>query len=87
MSEQSVIHIIIAKKPFSIKFSNIQHVIGIVSGNGGIGKSLVTSLFATMLSPNKHRCSPPYPEFSFTLISYQRIFFPAQEKGAVAKRP
>lgn len=32
------------------KMSNIRHVIGIVSGKGGVGKSLVTSLLATMFS-------------------------------------
>ena len=28
------------------KFSNVKHVIGIVSGKGGVGKSLVTSMLA-----------------------------------------
>lgn len=32
------------------QFSHVRHVIGIVSGKGGVGKSLVTSLLATMFS-------------------------------------
>lgn len=32
------------------QFSHVQHVIGIVSGKGGVGKSLITSLLATMFS-------------------------------------
>ena len=32
------------------KLSHVKHVIGIVSGKGGVGKSLVTSLLATMFS-------------------------------------
>lgn len=34
----------------SNQFSHVRHVIGIVSGKGGVGKSLVTSLLATMFS-------------------------------------
>lgn len=32
------------------EFSNIKHVIGIVSGKGGVGKSFVTSSLATMMN-------------------------------------
>ena len=40
------------KKDFKEKqnqFSNIKHVIGIVSGKGGVGKSFVTSTLATLV--------------------------------------
>ena len=30
--------------------SNVRHVIGVVSGKGGVGKSLITSLLATAVS-------------------------------------
>lgn len=32
------------------EFSNIKHVIGVVSGKGGVGKSFVTSTLATMMN-------------------------------------
>lgn len=32
------------------KYSNIKHVIGIVSGKGGVGKSMVTSMMAVLMS-------------------------------------
>lgn len=32
------------------KFSNVKHVIGVVSGKGGVGKSFVTSSLATMMA-------------------------------------
>ena len=35
--------------------SHVRHVIGIVSGKGGVGKSLVTSLLATMFSRKGYR--------------------------------
>ena len=34
------------------EFSNIKHVIGVVSGKGGVGKSLVTSLLAANMQKN-----------------------------------
>ena len=33
--------------------SNIKHVIGVVSGKGGVGKSLVTSLLVTVSAPQE----------------------------------
>ena len=35
--------------------SNIRHVIGIISGKGGVGKSLVTSLLAAAMQRRGHR--------------------------------
>ena len=32
------------------QFSNIKHVVGIVSGKGGVGKSMVTSMLAVLMS-------------------------------------
>ena len=32
------------------QFSNIKHVIGVVSGKGGVGKSIVTSMLAVLMS-------------------------------------
>ncbi len=37
--------------------STIKHVIGIVSGKGGVGKSLVTSLLAAAMQRRGHRCA------------------------------
>ncbi len=39
----------IMKEPVN-KFSNIRHVIGVVSGKGGVGKSFVTSLLAVQMA-------------------------------------
>ncbi len=35
--------------------SNVKHVIGVVSGKGGVGKSLVTSLLAVLFNRNGYR--------------------------------
>ena len=49
-----------AKKPdFSVpanSLSNVQKVIGIVSGKGGVGKSLVTSLLASAMQKRGSQC-------------------------------
>lgn len=37
------------------EFSSVKKVIGIVSGKGGVGKSLVTSLLASMMSKRGHK--------------------------------
>ena len=37
------------------KRSNIKHVIGVVSGKGGVGKSLVTSLLASEMNKRGHK--------------------------------
>lgn len=37
------------------KDSSVKHVIGIVSGKGGVGKSLVTSLMAVTMNNRKHK--------------------------------
>ncbi|MHB1314528.1 MAG: P-loop NTPase [Christensenellales bacterium] len=47
-----------AKEDFSEKpheMSNIKKVIGIISGKGGVGKSLVTSLLAVIMSRNGYK--------------------------------
>ena len=37
--------------------SSVKHVIGIVSGKGGVGKSLVTSMLAVTMSRRGYRCA------------------------------
>lgn len=37
------------------KRSNVKHIIGVVSGKGGVGKSLVTSLLASEMSKRGHK--------------------------------
>lgn len=39
------------------EYSRVKHVIGVVSGKGGVGKSLVTSLFAVSMSRKGHGCA------------------------------
>ena len=36
-------------------YSNIRHVIGVVSGKGGVGKSLVTSMMAVKMNGNGYK--------------------------------
>ncbi|MBE6810027.1 MAG: Mrp/NBP35 family ATP-binding protein [Ruminococcaceae bacterium] len=37
------------------EFNNIKHVVAVVSGKGGVGKSMVTSLLATLMSQKGYR--------------------------------
>ncbi len=37
------------------QFSNVKNVIGIVSGKGGVGKSLVTSMMAVLMNRRRHK--------------------------------
>ncbi len=37
------------------EFNNIKHVVAVVSGKGGVGKSMVTSLLATLLSKKGYK--------------------------------
>ncbi len=39
------------------KDSHIKHVIGVVSGKGGVGKSIVTSMLATVMQRRDHKCA------------------------------
>ena len=39
------------------KDSNIKHVIGIVSGKGGVGKSIVASMLATVMQRRDYKCA------------------------------
>ena len=39
------------------KDSHIKHVIGIVSGKGGVGKSIVTSMLATVMQRRDYKCA------------------------------
>ncbi len=39
------------------KDSNVKRVIGIVSGKGGVGKSIVTSMLATVLQRRDYKCA------------------------------
>ena len=48
-----------AKTDFSVKphaMSHIKKVIGVVSGKGGVGKSMVTSLLAVTMSKKGYKC-------------------------------
>lgn len=37
------------------EFNNIKHVVAVVSGKGGVGKSMVTSLLATLMNQNGYK--------------------------------
>ena len=39
------------------KASNVKHVIGVVSGKGGVGKSLVTSMLAVTMQRRGYKCA------------------------------
>lgn len=39
------------------KDSHIKHVIGVVSGKGGVGKSIVTSMLATVMQRRDYKCA------------------------------
>ncbi|MBQ4353865.1 MAG: P-loop NTPase [Clostridia bacterium] len=39
------------------KDSHIKHVIGVVSGKGGVGKSIVTSMLATVMQRRDYQCA------------------------------
>lgn len=39
------------------KDSHVKHVIGIVSGKGGVGKSIVTSMLATVMQRRDYQCA------------------------------
>ncbi|MDO5027043.1 MAG: P-loop NTPase [Tissierellia bacterium] len=74
--------------------SNIKNVIGVVSGKGGVGKSLVTSLLASALNKRGYKTAildaditgPSIPKaFGVTerLKSYNEGTYPAQSKNGV----
>ena len=54
------------------KYSNVKHVIGIVSGKGGVGKSLVTSMLAVLTNRLGH--STAIIDADVTGPSIPRIF-------------
>ncbi|MGN1345392.1 MAG: P-loop NTPase [Eubacteriales bacterium] len=39
------------------KDSHVKHVIGVVSGKGGVGKSIVTSMLATVMQRRDYKCA------------------------------
>ena len=39
------------------KDSHIKHVIGMISGKGGVGKSIVTSMLATVMQRRDYKCA------------------------------
>lgn len=39
------------------KDSHVKHIIGIVSGKGGVGKSIVTSMLATVMQRRDYKCA------------------------------
>ena len=39
------------------KDSHIKHVIGVISGKGGVGKSIVTSMLATVMQRRDYKCA------------------------------
>ena len=48
------------------KFSNIKHVIGVVSGKGGVGKSFVTSSLAVNMAKDVYKRQKQHPKHSKT---------------------
>ena len=76
------------------KKSNVKHVIGVVSGKGGVGKSLVTSLIASELAKRGNKVAvldadvtgPSIPK-SFGihghLLADQDGIYPAESEGGV----
>lgn len=39
------------------ELSSVKRVIGVVSGKGGVGKSMITSLLAVLMSRRGYRCA------------------------------
>ena len=77
------------EKPF--KDSNVKKIIGVVSGKGGVGKSIVTSLLATLMAKKGKKVGildgditgPSIPKmFGVTerLVSNGECLFPAKSK-------
>jgi Mrp family chromosome partitioning ATPase len=56
------------------KLNHIKHVIAVMSGKGGVGKSLVTGLLATSLRRNAHRVG--VLDADITGPSIPKMFFP-----------
>ena len=86
-----------AKTDFSVKPNDMTHVkkvIGVVSGKGGVGKSLVTSLLAVSMSRKGYRCGildaditgPSIPKaFGLTekVMGSDKGMLPVYSKGGV----
>ena len=76
------------------EFNNIKHVVAVVSGKGGVGKSMVTSLLATLMSKKGYKVGildaditgPSIPK-SFGIIGNamqnELGILPAESKGGV----
>lgn len=76
------------------EFNNIKHVVAVVSGKGGVGKSMVTSLLATLMSQKGYKVGildaditgPSIPK-SFGIIGNalqnELGILPAESKGGV----
>ena len=76
------------------EFNNIKHVVAVVSGKGGVGKSMVTSLLATLMSQKGYKVGildaditgPSIPK-SFGImgnaLQNELGILPAESKGGV----
>ena len=76
------------------EFNNIKHVVAVVSGKGGVGKSMVTSLLATLMSQKGYKVGildaditgPSIPK-SFGIVGNalqnELGILPAESKGGV----
>lgn len=76
------------------EFNNIKHVVAVVSGKGGVGKSMVTSLLATLMSQKGYKVGildaditgPSIPK-SFGIIGNamqnELGILPAESKGGI----
>ena len=76
------------------EFNNIKHVIGVVSGKGGVGKSMVTSMLAVLMSRMGYKVGildaditgPSIPKtFGINSRAYQTEIgiMPAETKGGI----
>ena len=60
------------KKSFLVEqniYSDIKHVIGVVSGKGGVGKSMVTASLANMLAAKGYRVGILDADITWTIHS------------------
>ena len=76
------------------EFNNIKHVVAVVSGKGGVGKSMVTSLLATLMSGKGYKVGildaditgPSIPK-SFGILGNamqnELCILPAESKGGI----
>jgi len=79
MTQQERVHFMAAQEKrggSAEQFNHIQHVIAVVSGKGGVGKSLVAGLLAVALRREGHQVG--VLDADITGPSIPRMFFPTQ---------